>query len=243
MAPCPSGTVPYTVQAGDSLWSIAQRMGTDTTTIMNLNPQITDSIIYIGQTLCLPGSAGPHGGTVVSESGLMKQMRMLWEQHVFWTRLFIVSTVFNLPDASAVTSRLLRNPKDFAAALRPFYGDAAASGFSDLLTTHLTQAGQLVKAAMANDTAAAAQIERQWYQNADEIAASLARLNPHWPREEWRRLLHDHLAMTKQEAVDYITKDFAGSVATFDRIEKEALEMADLMSTGIIQQFPRFFVA
>ncbi len=53
---------------------------------------------------------------------LNQTMRELWEQHDVWTRLTIESIVFRLPDERFVISRLLRNPEDFAQALRPFYG-------------------------------------------------------------------------------------------------------------------------
>ncbi len=49
--------------------------------------------------------------------------------------------------------------------------------------------------------------------------------------------------MTKNEAVDYIGGNYAASVTTFDSIEKEALEMADYMTKGIIEQFPDSFAA
>ncbi len=110
---------------------------------------------------------------------------MLWEQHVYWTRLFIISTVFGLPDAEAVTNRLLQNPKDFAAVLLPLYGESIAAKFSELLTSHLTIAAQLVKAAVANDSNAAAQYEKEWYANADDIAEFLSRINPNWSKQEW----------------------------------------------------------
>ncbi|MEK3796659.1 hypothetical protein MHI18_00125 [Peribacillus sp. FSL H8-0477] len=47
-----------------------------------------------------------------SASDLENHMRMLWEQHVFWTRLTIVSLVFSIPDSDAVVTRLLRNSVD-----------------------------------------------------------------------------------------------------------------------------------
>jgi hypothetical protein len=51
-------------------------------------------------------------------------------------------------------------------------------------------------------------------------------------------MLHEHLALTKSEAVDMITKDFAAGVEVYDEIERQALAMADLMTEGIVRQFP-----
>lgn len=48
---------------------------------------------------------------------LMNRIRQLWEQHVYWTRFFIISTAADLGDLEPVTNRLLQNPKDFAKAV------------------------------------------------------------------------------------------------------------------------------
>jgi hypothetical protein len=173
-----------------------------------------------------------------AQADLNNHLRMLWEQHVFWTRLTILSIVFNLPDVDFVTNRLLRNPKDFKAALKLFYGDRIASRFADLFTSHLVIAAELVRAAKAGDNAAAADAEKRWYANADEIAAFLAGINPYWSERDWKAMLHKHLAMTKSEAVDMLTGKYAESISVFDQIEKQALEMADVMTNGIVRQFP-----
>ena len=172
---------------------------------------------------------------------LSNRTRTLWEQHVFWTRMFINSAVFHSPDLDFVTERLLRNPRDFQVLLEPLYGRQAAAGFATLLTEHLSIAAELVQAAIAGNSAAVADAERRWYQNADQIAAFLAHINPFWSEQEWQRMLHEHLALTEEEAVKVITGDHAASTALLDRIEAQALEMADMMTEGIVKQFPRQF--
>lgn len=167
---------------------------------------------------------------------LNNQMRLLWEQHVYWTRFVISGIVFHSPDLEASQTRLMRNPGDFADVLTHFYGRATANKFAELLTEHLTIAGELVTAAAAEKTQEAADAEKRWYENADEIAVFLASINPYWSQREWQRMLYSHLAMTKQEAVDFIKEDYAASVDIFDQIEREALEMADQMTDGILRQ-------
>jgi len=243
MVLCPAGTFPYTIRPDDTLWLIAQKFNTDINTIMYYNQGTDLSIIYIDQVICVPAVGTADNQAGASNIGkamydLNNLLRMLWEQHVYWTRLFIISVVFGLADVDLVTNRLLRNPKDFEAALRPLYGDAAASKFENLFTSHLTIASELVKAAKAGNSAAAADAEKRWYQNADQLALFLASVNPYWSAQEWRRMLYDHLAMTKNEAVDFLQHNYADSIAAFEDIEKEALEMADLMTSGIVKQFP-----
>lgn len=176
-----------------------------------------------------------------SSVNLMNHIRMLWEQHGAWTRMAITSIVFGLPDEEFTVKRLLRNPTDFAHALRPLYGDMIATRFEKLLTDHLTIAAELVKAAKTGDSQKAADIEKRWYKNADDIAALLGRINPYWSEEDWRKMLHEHLAFVKTEAVDMLNKDYQKSIDTYDKMEIQILQMADVMAKGIIAQFAYYF--
>jgi hypothetical protein len=216
--------------------------------IMAVNPGLDPENLIVGQVICVnPGlgyfSSVRYDANKISESqaDLSDYIRGLWEQHVTWTRLTILSLVFDLPDAEFVTNRLLRNPKDFEALLKLLYGDKEASTFADLLTNHLVIAAELVKAAKAGDNNAAADAEKRWYANADQIADFLAGINPYWSGEDWKTMLYKHLEMTKEEAVNLLTGKYLESINGFDQIEEQALVMADMMTNGIVNQYPDVF--
>ncbi|NLA60046.1 MAG: LysM peptidoglycan-binding domain-containing protein, partial [Firmicutes bacterium] len=46
---------------------------------------------------------------------------------------------------------------------------------------------------------------------------------------------------TKDEAVAVLSGRFEQSIQIFDQVELQALEMADVMTEGIVRQFPRRF--
>src|SRR4051812_39140041 len=52
-------------------------------------------------------------------------MRKLWEDHITYTRNYIISALGGLPDADAIAQRLLANQADIGNAIKPYYGDAA----------------------------------------------------------------------------------------------------------------------
>lgn len=206
--------------------------------VIVLFPKITS---YIERKLSIGRDSHMPQHINIAEVELRNYLRMLWEQHVFWTRLTISGIVFKLPDAEFTTNRLLRNPKDFEKALVPFYGSAIASQFEKLFTDHLVIAAQLVQAAKDGNSAAAAEAEKKWYVNANEIATFLGRINPYWSVDNWQSMMHEHLTLTKTEAIDMLTKEYANSISIFNQIELQALNMADIMAYGIARQFSSQF--
>lgn len=168
--------------------------------------------------------------------------RLLWQQHVTWTRMAITAIVFKVPDLKFVLARLLRNATDMGDSLKPYYGEQIGNIYSNLISEHLMIAADLVTAAVNGETEKAAQKEKEWYQNADAIAEFLNQINPYNDKEAFRKMLYSHLALTKLEAVCMIQKNFELEVQVFDQIEAEALLMADMISDGIFKQFPYMFI-
>ena len=61
----------------------------------------------------------------VDPAAFHDDMRKLWEDHVTWTRLYIVNALAGLPSKDATAQRLLRNQTDIGNAVGLFYGAAA----------------------------------------------------------------------------------------------------------------------
>jgi len=162
---------------------------------------------------------------------------------VTWTRLVIVDVAFGTPDTQATLERLLQNQVDIGNAIKPFYGDAAGSQLTALLTTHIVLAGNILVNAKAGNTDGVNANVTLWYQNADDIAAFLNGANPkNWPLAHMQGMMKTHLDLTLQEAVAQLTGDYGTSISTYEQVHLEILQMADMLSAGIIAQFPSMFV-
>ena len=70
-------------------------------------------------------AAAPAAMITPKQLALRNDMRVLWEDHVMWTRLAVISLVAGTPDTQATVERLLQNQADIGNALKPFYGRAA----------------------------------------------------------------------------------------------------------------------
>jgi hypothetical protein len=173
-------------------------------------------------------------------------MRKLWEDHITWTRMFIVSKATladDLPDIGPTVDRLLQNQADIGNAIAPFYGADAAAALTNLLNVHILTAADVLTAAKAGDTDALNAALAAWYANAHDIAVFLNSANPNnWPLDDLDAMMREHLDLTLAEAVARLEERYADDIALYEQVHLQILEMADMLSDGIIRQFPAAFV-
>src|SRR6185436_4110434 len=121
-------------------------------------------------------------------------MRKLWEDHITWTRLYLISVAADLPDKDQTAKRLLQNQEDIGNAIKPYYGEAAGGKLTDLLKEHIQGAVDILDAAKAGDTAKMEAAQTQWAANADHLARFLNSANPdHWPLADLQAEMKQHL--------------------------------------------------
>ena len=181
-------------------------------------------------------------GTTAKQAAFQDAMRKLWEDHITWTRLAIVSFAHELPDLPTTQDRLLRNQVDIGDAIKPYYGEAAGNRLTALLKEHIVGAVALMSAAKAGDHALIKQRTDEWYVNGNQIADFLHEANPrNWSQESMREMMKGHLDQTLSEAVNRLTGNYADDVRDYDEIHEHILMMADSLSKGIIKQFPKRF--
>ena len=106
-------------------------------------------------------SGGPHAhgtdgaaaaGAILRPGGFHDAMRQLWEDHITWTRLVIVSAATlpdALPDLDPTVQRLLRNEDDIGDAIEAVLRRRRRRGLSRLLRERITLAAELIAAAKA----------------------------------------------------------------------------------------------
>jgi hypothetical protein len=176
-----------------------------------------------------------------SSAELRTAMRKLWEDHITYTRNYIISAVADLPDTDAVAKRLLRNQDDIGDAIKPFYGDDAGKKLSELLRDHILIATEVVKAAKANDKQNLEQSQKKWSANGKDIAAFLSGANPNWSKSQLEDMLQKHLDLTTGEVVGRLKKDWEADIRSYDKGHEHMLMFADALTEGIVKQFPEKF--
>jgi hypothetical protein len=176
------------------------------------------------------------------ELALRNGMRQLWEDHIVWTRMAIISLTTASPDTQATVGRLLKNQTDIGNAVKPFYGKAAGDKLTAELRRHILIAADVIAAAKAGDQAKLADAQARWEENADDIAAVLASVNPRYFKlAVLKSEMRMHLRLTTEEAVARLQGKWAADVAAYDKVHRHILHMSDYLSDGLVKQFPRRF--
>ena len=205
---------------------------------------------YLGTLRAQQPTAPPSGGMMMAPGGMTESrsmvelrmaMRKLWEDHITYTRNYIISALADLPDGDSVAKRLLSNQDDIGNAIRPYYGEDAGKKLAALLRDHILIATEVVKAAKANDKAQLDAAQQKWSMNGKDIAAFLSGANPNWPRPTLESMLQRHLDLTTGEVVGRLQKDWAADIRSYDDGHVHMLMFADALTDGIAKQFPAKF--
>ena len=91
------------------------------------------------------------------------------------------------------------------------------------------------------NTQAAADAENQINNNAVQMISFLTSINPIWSAADLQRMFSEYMNLTKEEIDATMSQNFEDSINIFADIERGALEMADMMTKGIVSQFPQYF--
>jgi hypothetical protein len=169
-------------------------------------------------------------------------MRALWEAHGTWTERAIVDFVGGLPDTQLVIGRLLQNQTDIGNAVKPYYGRKAGGELTALLKGHINAAVAVLKAAKSGDSSTTAKAKAAFYANGTQVARFLHGANPrHWSLAAMETMMRIHLDQVVSLAVDQLKGNYPAAIRLYNRYIGHLLDMADMLSAGIIQQFPARF--
>ena len=172
---------------------------------------------------------------------LYKEQQKLWIDHVSWTHSYIISAIASLKDQDDVLQRLLKNQENIGNSIKSFYGEEAGNKLATLLKEHIVLAGKVLEAAKTNNKTELDQYNKQWYENADQIAEFLSNANPNYSKKELKNMLYTHLQYVTDQVVARLNSDWKADIRAYDKGEAHMIHFADILAEGIIKQFPDKF--
>ena len=186
-------------------------------------------------------------GTAPTQTG-MNNMNMRDSSTTYISSRMAGDTVSSRSDTTKINSQ---NPNvaqrksqgDTTKAKQPSSVRQDTTAYSGVYaqTNMNVQAGQQANKV---DTMQVNQAVAELNANADSIAAFLNKANPRgFALQPLQGALHMHIDLLMKEASAHLKKDWSGSIAAFDESLRQASQMADMLSEGIMKQFPSRFNA
>ena len=175
----------------------------------------------------------------INANELRVTMRKLWVSNAIWMREYIVNTIEADMSLDAATKRLAKSQDDIGRAFAPFYGAETGSKVTTLLRQHTSLVREMIEASMAKNTAKLTEADKRWRANADSISTLLSSVNPtNWPMATIQPVLVGGMNLTIAETNARLKRDYNADVEAFDTILAHSLNLADILSDGLIKQFP-----
>ena len=175
----------------------------------------------------------------IKANELRVTMRKLWVSNAIWMREYIVNTIGGDLSLDAASKRLAKSQDDIGRAFAPFYGAETGTKVTTLLRQHTSLVKEMIEASMAKDTAKLKESDKRWRANADSITTLLSTVNPtNWPMATIQPVVVGGMNLTITETNARLKRDYNADVEAFDTILAQSLNLADMLSNGIIKQFP-----
>lgn len=173
---------------------------------------------------------------------LKASMRKLWAEHAIWLREYIVSSAANAQDNKDVTARLIKNQLDIGDAFGQYYGADAGNELTVLLKDHISLAIEVIAAVKGTNQEKIEEADMRWRKNVEDISHFLNKLSTNnWSINNLMTMFNNHLQLIRQEASARIAGEWNKDIKAFDDGFDEIMKMADMISAGIIKQFPGEF--
>jgi hypothetical protein len=201
------------------------------------------------------GPFDPLPSVVINEKTLVFRMnsRTLWTKYALGLVNYVVSDVANLTTTPSVEERLTKSATLIGDFFIPYYGIRAGSEIGKLLTDIFENGVQAVAALKKDEDIVPLQIK--WAEQTKALAELFNKLNPsQYPvlllaemLEALTKLWTDNIKarITKNvilnaESIDGINKLVITGIA--NHVNKGYQSLADVLSRGVIAQYPLSFV-
>jgi len=158
---------------------------------------------------------------------LRSALRKLFTDHAVYTALVMKSIVDSGKDISVLLNRLLLNQKDIGDQLKPIIGNENGDKITEVLTSHIKLAGEVIKAAKNLNPNLNDKINIL-FNNSDIVAETLTSLNPEaLPFDLTQNMFHTHNQFVIDMTVGRLAGDYLKEQHLYDAYYNELLLLAD----------------
>ncbi len=168
------------------------------------------------------------------------EMSRLWIDNAIWSRQAILCLVDRLPGTEESLYRLMINQEDMGRMFTRFYGREKGDEFCDLISSNTALTISIIRNKSRNSGDSEAARAKMNY-NVNKIINYLVSVNPNWTKEELSYLINLQSKLFDTQLQSRVNSNFSYDIETFDRIISETYRLSDVLSEGIMKQFPERF--
>ena len=165
------------------------------------------------------------------------EVKMVWFELATWTRNYLLSAFIGVGVEDEVFERLRQVFDDYVNTMREIYGDEFANESQQVLYDYLDLLRAYIDAQVRGDVEELNRLVPLLYENADKRAELIASVNPIWDLEEWRNRQYTNLRYTIDEAVTFISGDYAQNISIFSRLIDLAESTSNYLAIGLFDYF------
>lgn len=161
-------------------------------------------------------------------------LRKLFSDHANYTHLYIKSEIYQLPDLSVTTNRLLKNQEDIGDYFSKYVGYEAGNKLTKLLKQHILAASQVVKSSIDQKNTLNDDVNKL-FENSENVSRFLGGINPDILdydviKEHFDE--HNHYVIDLTET--YLDEKYNDSIETYDCYYTHMLLFSDMLSLLIV---------
>ena len=190
-----------------------------------------------------PAHAGAQADATADKATVARlAQRDLWDEHIFWVRNVVSATALgNASAATAAEAEVVKNARQIADSIAPFYGKPAADQLFGLLKGHYGPIRQYLDATMANDAGKRGEAQKALAANAGALAKFLSGANPNLPYDTVNGLLLAHGGHHVAQIDQFKAKQYAEEAQTWNAMRVHIHGIADAIAGALVKQFPQKF--
>jgi hypothetical protein len=175
-----------------------------------------------------------------SEVQLKRAMRAQWESRATLLRGYVICSINDSRDLLEAKNKLLKNASDLGASIQPYYGYFAGGILTGFLKNDVLLTEKVILVAKTGDKNKLDQATKKWYSNASLLAGFFA--IPHNQTiEELKGMLYKHLDLTMGEIEAILNKQGTNDLDYYEKDRTHMLMFSDVLTDGIVRQFPDKF--
>ncbi|MDD2504439.1 MAG: hypothetical protein PHG58_11445 [Clostridia bacterium] len=166
---------------------------------------------------------------------MIKDFRKLRTEWAYLTRFYIVARIVGFGDEGYVTQRLYELTQQMKEKFELILGTEVAHELLNHLSIYIIRTEELINAILSGDQAAIEAQTNAFYQYGDNLSAYLGSINPYWDETVWKQLFNTSAEFIIKESYEFLTKDYAAAMKTFEELLYSFLAIGDYFALGLYQ--------